>query len=42
LSKEIKSGKYYYDMDKIWDNNCVEKEYEKIFNEVIEKMEDIK
>jgi 8-oxo-dGTP diphosphatase len=42
LSKEIKSGKYYYDTDKIWNNNCVEEEYEKIFNEVIEKMEDMK
>jgi 8-oxo-dGTP diphosphatase len=39
LSKEMKSGKYYYDIHKIWDNACVEKEYENIFNEAIEKME---
>jgi 8-oxo-dGTP diphosphatase len=41
LSKDIQSGKYYYDIDRIWDNKNVEEEYEKIFNEVIEKIKSI-
>jgi len=42
LSKEIKSGKYYYDINRIWDNKGIEKEYIKIFNEIIEKMKALK
>ena len=42
LSKEIKSGKYYYDINRIWDNKEVEEEYTKIFNEIMEKMKALK
>jgi len=42
LSKEIKSGKYYYDLNRIWDNKNIEKEYINIFNEIREKMKSLK
>jgi 8-oxo-dGTP diphosphatase len=42
LSKEIKSGKYYHEMNKILANKSIEKEFEKIFKEIIEKIEGIK
>jgi 8-oxo-dGTP diphosphatase len=41
LSKEIKSGKYYHDINLIPDNKCIKEEYEKIFNGVIEKIKSI-
>ena len=42
LSKEIKSGRYYYDINRIWDNEEIEKEYIKTFNEVIKKIKALK
>ena len=41
LSKELKSGQYYYDINRIWDNKYLEEEYGKIFNEIVEKIESI-
>ena len=41
LSKELKSGHYFYDINKIWDNKYLEEEYGKIFNEIVEKIESI-
>jgi 8-oxo-dGTP diphosphatase len=38
LSKELKSGKYYYDMNRIPDNKIIEEEYKKIFKEIIESI----
>ena len=42
LSIEIKSGKYYYDINRIWDNKYLEEEYGKIFNEIVEKINSIR
>ncbi|MDR0400685.1 MAG: hypothetical protein LBH51_07040 [Treponema sp.] len=42
LSKEIRSGKYFYDINRLWDNKNIEKEYEKIFKEATGRMNEIK
>jgi 8-oxo-dGTP diphosphatase len=39
LSKEIKSGKYYYDINRVMDNENTEKEYRALFKRAIESMD---
>jgi 8-oxo-dGTP diphosphatase len=39
LSKEIKTGKYYYDIEEIKYNKKTDEEYKKLFMEIIRKME---
>jgi 8-oxo-dGTP diphosphatase len=41
LSKEIKSGKYYHDINRVPDNKNVKDEYEKIFNGILERIKNI-
>jgi 8-oxo-dGTP diphosphatase len=41
LSKDLTSGKYYYDINRIWDNKQIEEEYIKIFTEAAEKIKKI-
>lgn len=42
LSKDLKSGKYFFDINKIWDNKQIEEEYRMIFTEAAKKINEQK